>query len=69
MILLIVTLCASASMTDCEVHRFGQYKTPQACETAVGIYRQVLEPAENYRMECADENTDERAGAGIRTAL
>lgn len=59
MILLIATICASASMTDCEVHRFGQYKTPQACETVVGIYRQVLEPAENYRLECVQQESEQ----------
>lgn len=69
MILLIATICASASMTDCQVHQIAQVKTAAACETAAEIYRQVLEPAENYRLECVHENTEKRAGAGMRTAL
>lgn len=59
MILLIVTLCTSASMTDCEVHQLGQVKTKAACETAADIYRQVLEPAENYRLECVQQEPQE----------
>lgn len=52
MFAIIITLCASAAMDDCQVYSLGHTATMQQCEAAAGIHREVLGPQTNYRLEC-----------------
>ena len=61
MFAIIITLCASAAMDDCQVYSLGTVETMAQCETVSGIHGDVLGPATNYRLECrsTEESTDE----------
>lgn len=61
MILLLITLCTSATMDDCQVHQLGQFPTEKRCEAVASIHRAVLtEGAEqNYRLECVQQERGE----------
>ncbi len=54
MFLLIMTVCATAAMDDCQVYAVNQHQSAQQCETVADVYRQVLggEAGNNYRIEC-----------------
>lgn len=60
MIFLLITLCTSPSMDDCQVTTMGKYKDAFACEVAIGRAEEVLGtgPEQNYRLECAEEDTE-----------
>lgn len=61
MFAIIITLCASAAMDDCQVYSLGTMKTEQQCEALAEIHRDVLGPETNYRLECQviEESNDE----------
>lgn len=61
MLAIIITLCASAAMDDCQVYSLGTVETMAQCETVAGIHSDILGPATNYRLECRStkESTDE----------
>jgi hypothetical protein len=54
MFFLILTVCASAAMDDCQVYSVQKLRTEKQCEVMAGIHRQVLGdgPDNNYRLEC-----------------
>lgn len=60
MIFLLITLCTSPAMDDCQVMTMGQFKDKFACEVAIGRAEEVLGtgPEQNYRMECAVEDME-----------
>lgn len=53
---LIIWLCASAAMDDCQVHRVGEPMPPAQCETTKEVYANTLGTGaeQNYRIECKD---------------
>jgi len=57
MFAIIITLCASAAMNDCQVYSLGSAPTLKQCQAVAQIHRDVLGPANNYRLEC--EPTEE----------
>jgi len=61
MFAIIITLCASAAMDDCQVYSLGNVETMAQCKTVAGIHGTVLGPATNYRLECqpTEVSTDE----------
>lgn len=54
--ILLIWLCASAAMDDCQVRRIGKPMPPTQCETTKEVYVQTLGtgPEQNYRIECQD---------------
>lgn len=56
MFLLIVTLCASSAMTDCQEYTTARLPTQQQCLAMAGLQRDILGKAYNYRIECKPEN-------------
>lgn len=54
MFFLIITLCISSAMNDCQVESTGHFYTLRQCEVMEDIHRQVLgsEKDNNYRLEC-----------------
>lgn len=62
MFFLIMTVCATAAMDDCQVYAVNQHQSAQQCEAVADVYRQVLggELENNYRISCeAGEVGDE----------
>lgn len=61
MFAIIITLCASAAMDDCQVYSLGQAETLKQCNAVAEIHREVLGPESNYRLECqaVEESNDE----------
>ncbi len=55
MIVLLLTLCTSAAMDDCEVFPLVQTKTEHHCQRIAETYREILGPETNYRMECVSD--------------
>lgn len=56
MIILLLTLCTSAAMDDCEVSPMVQTKTEHHCQRIADTYREILGPEINYRMECVSDD-------------
>lgn len=57
MIFLVFTVCASAAFDDCKVESLPHpFTTKSQCERAADLYRAALGPADNYRIECKQEN-------------
>lgn len=56
MFFLMMTVCASAAMTDCHFHSVVDTKTRQQCEVVADIYRDTMgdKPDKNYRLECIE---------------
>jgi len=56
MILLMITVCATAAMDDCWVSRLGEFETPIACTMAKQRAEIVLGrgPDQNYRLDCEE---------------
>ena len=54
MFAVIITLCASAAMNDCQVFSFGSLATRAQCEALADVHREVLGRDENnnYRIDC-----------------
>ena len=54
--ILIIWLCATAAMDDCQVQRVGEPLPATQCETMKKVYAQTLGtgPEQNYRIECQD---------------
>lgn len=55
MIVLLLTLCTSSAMDDCEVSQLVQTKTEHHCQRIADTYREILGPETNYRMECVSD--------------
>lgn len=55
MIFLLLTLCTSSAMDDCEVSQLVQTKTEHHCQRIADTYREILGPETNYRMECVSD--------------
>lgn len=57
MFFLLVMVCTSSSMLDCQEFTMGQYRDAFACEVAAGRAEVVLGqgPDQNYRFECVEE--------------
>lgn len=60
MIFLLITLCTSPAMDDCQVHLLGRFPTAQQCEAVSQVHRAVLGkgPDQNYRLECQPEGVE-----------
>lgn len=58
MIFLILTVCASAEFSDCQVYQLGRAETVKQCEAVADIYRDTLgrDGDLNYRLECVSED-------------
>lgn len=64
MIFLILTVCTTAALDDCQVyridqiHRLGRTESVQQCEAVADIYRDTLgrDGDLNYRLECVQEH-------------
>lgn len=52
MFYLILTLCTTAAMDDCEVRSLNKTATESQCMTVADVYRRTLGPERNYRIEC-----------------
>lgn len=55
MFALILTVCATAAMDDCQVYRPSSFPTEQQCQAMVGIQRGILGAENNYRVECVND--------------
>lgn len=44
-------VCASASMEQCEIHELGKTETYQGCQVVLDIHRRVLGDG-HYRLDC-----------------
>lgn len=53
---LLIWLCTTVAMDDCQVRRVGEPMPPAQCETTKEVYASVLGtgPEQNYRLECQD---------------
>lgn len=60
MFFLILTLCTTAAMDDCQVYAVNEHPTEKQCVRVADIYRQTLGegPDSNYRLECEVQETD-----------
>ena len=58
MIFLILTVCTTAALDDCQVYQLGRTETAQQCEAVADIYRDTLgrDGDLNYRLECVSED-------------
>lgn len=58
MIFLILTVCTTAAMNDCQVYRLGSHESTQQCEAVADINRDILgrDGDLNYRLECVSED-------------
>lgn len=54
MFYLILTVCTTAAMDDCEVYTVNQHPTEQRCEVLADVYRQTLGDG-HYRLECKQD--------------
>lgn len=61
MIILLITLCTSPSMDDCQVHQIGSYQNKRQCEVVASIQRDVLGtgPDQNYRLQCVSQESEQ----------
>lgn len=57
MIFLLLTLCTSPAMDDCQVMVLSQFKDQFACEVAIDRAEEVLGtgPEQSYRLECVED--------------
>ncbi len=58
MFLLIVTLCTSSAMADCQEYTTGRFPTQQQCLAMAGLQRDLLGEAANYSIKCEPENKE-----------
>ena len=54
MFYLILTLCTTAAMDECQVYAVNQHPNEQRCEVLAGVYRQTLGDG-HYRLECKQD--------------
>lgn len=54
MFILLITVCASVAMDDCQVQQMGHFRDALACQVAYQRAEIVLGrgPDQNYRLEC-----------------
>lgn len=58
MIFLILTVCTTAALDDCQVYQLVRTERVQQCEAVADIYRDTLgrDGDLNYRLECVLED-------------
>lgn len=52
MTILLIWLCTSAAMDDCQVHPLSKPVPAQQCEVMARVYDETLKRDENYRLVC-----------------
>ena len=50
--ILLIWLCTSAAMDDCQVHPLSKPVPAQQCEVMARVYDETLKRDENYRLVC-----------------
>lgn len=58
MFALILTVCATAAMDDCQVYNTGRFATEHQCLAMASLQRDVLGEATNYRIQCEREESE-----------
>lgn len=58
MFFLILTVCATAAMDNCQTYSLGSHRNEAQCLSAADIYRKTLGDGAdtNYRIECETDN-------------